>query len=102
MEDGTDVSEAERCIRGLLGGLRPYFVDERAGIAVVHGDCWEVLARLPAGCADAVVTDPPYNVGKRYGAYGDDRPEAAYLAWLREVFTACARALREDGSLLWT
>lgn len=27
---------------------------------VIAGDCVEVLARLPAGCADLVFADPPY------------------------------------------
>jgi Protein of unknown function (DUF5131)/DNA methylase len=30
---------------------------------VFEGDCREVMPRMPQGCADAIVTDPPYNVG---------------------------------------
>lgn len=29
---------------------------------VVCGDCLEVVATMPDGCVDAMVTDPPYNV----------------------------------------
>ncbi len=29
---------------------------------VVEGDCRAVMERMPQGCADAVITDPPYNV----------------------------------------
>ena len=29
---------------------------------IVCGDCLEVMADMPDGCVDAVVTDPPYGV----------------------------------------
>lgn len=35
-------------------------IEGRAQWCVVTGDCRDVLALLPAGCVDAVVTDPPY------------------------------------------
>jgi DNA modification methylase len=30
---------------------------------VTCGDCLELMRDLPDGCVDAVVTDPPYNIG---------------------------------------
>jgi len=30
---------------------------------IVHGDCLEILPRLSARCAGAVITDPPYDLG---------------------------------------
>jgi hypothetical protein len=39
--------------------LKPYYEDEKAGIAIFHGDCREAL---PFVDFDAVVTDPPYGV----------------------------------------
>jgi len=30
---------------------------------IVCGDCLEVMAEMPDGCVDAVVTDPPYGIG---------------------------------------
>lgn len=44
------------------------------------GDCREVLPRL--GPVDAVITDPPFNVGKDYGVHCDSMPEAEYLEWM--------------------
>jgi hypothetical protein len=35
---------------------------------VVLGDCLELLRSLPDGCADLVVSSPPYNLGKEYEA----------------------------------
>lgn len=64
---------------------RPYY--EHAGIAIYHGDCLDVL---PTVAADAVVTDPPYNVGCAYGSGTDDRRQADdYAAWLGMRLAAC-------------
>ena len=30
-----------------------------------HGDCLEILPTLEAGSVDAVITDPPYGIGKK-------------------------------------
>lgn len=32
-------------------------------VRIIHADCMDVLPHLPAGCVDAVVTDPPYLTG---------------------------------------
>src|SRR5512139_1356376 len=37
---------------------------EHEGIALICGDCLEILPMLPAGSVDAVVTDPPYGIGE--------------------------------------
>ena len=60
-----------------------------------HGDCLSILPTLDAESVDAVVTDPPYNVGKRYGDYADSMPVDDYLAWLREVYTEASRVSRD-------
>lgn len=46
-----------------------------------HGDCLDVLRSLAAGSATFAFTDPPYNVGKDYGAYQDAMPEEDYFLW---------------------
>lgn len=43
----------------LPAGLKPYYLDEQAGIAVIHGDCREVLPGLSMQ-ANMVFADPPY------------------------------------------
>jgi adenine-specific DNA-methyltransferase len=68
----------------------------RIGDAVLYlGDCLEVLPTLAAGSVDAVMTDPPYNVGKRYGASGDNRSD--YASWCGLWIGASARAVRQGG-----
>lgn len=42
-------------------------------IRLIHGDCLEVLPKLPPNSIDAVITDPPYNlesITKRFGKEG--------------------------------
>lgn len=55
---------------------------ESEPVRVIEGDCLEVLPRLPAGCVDAVVTDPPYGINLRDnsagGRYGRRRPAWEY------------------------
>jgi site-specific DNA-methyltransferase (adenine-specific) len=55
------------------------------------GDCLEYMRTLPDGCVDAVVTDPPYNVGLDYATYADNRPDYAEwcAAWFAEARRVC-------------
>jgi site-specific DNA-methyltransferase (adenine-specific) len=46
-----------------------------------------------------IVTSPPYNIGKPYGKYYDDRPVDEYLDWMSRVARACKESLTDDGSL---
>jgi len=40
--------------------LTPYY--QQDGTTIYHGDCLEVLTELPKGCANLIVTDPPYGI----------------------------------------
>lgn len=81
------------------------------GVTLYLGDCLDVLPALSG--VDAIVTDPPYGVGVKYGAsYDDKRPD--YWDWLRArvraarevaplvVFTHRVAALREITDWDWT
>jgi DNA modification methylase len=48
---------------------KAYYVDEKAGIAIYHGDCLSVLASMPAidRRAGLLLTDPPYGIGEARG-----------------------------------
>lgn len=39
----------------------PYYRDEASGMTIYHADCRAVLATLPEGSADIILTDPPYS-----------------------------------------
>lgn len=58
--------------------MTPYY--ERGGITIYLGDCMDVLPTLELR-GGVVITDPPYNAGKKYGKGTDDRQE--WRAWVR-------------------
>ena len=41
-------------------GLEPYWKDDHG--VLYHGDCLEVMKKMPQGCIDLMVTDPPYGI----------------------------------------
>lgn len=63
--------------------ITPYYRDE--WVSIFHGDCRELL---PTFQADALVTDPPFNVGKDYGIHKDAMPDDEYEAMLRGLIEA--------------
>lgn len=67
--------------------------------AVVHqGDCLDLLAAIPDGAIQLVVTSPPYNLGKSY-----ERRSSLerYVEFQRRVIVECVRVLKPQGSLCW-
>lgn len=71
--------------------------------ALVLGDVASVLAALPAGLAQSVVTSPPYWSLRDYGIDGQIGLEASvyeFVEALAEVFDQVRRILRDDG-ILW-
>lgn len=60
--------------------MTPYY--QHAGITIYHGDCREVLPRLPK--MDLMLTDPPYGLGRRLhdgGTWATDPKYDAMLRW---------------------
>ncbi|MBP7410318.1 MAG: site-specific DNA-methyltransferase [Methanoculleus sp.] len=83
------MAEEERGVCG-SGGL--------ARNAIHTMDCIEGMQRLPAGSVDIIVTSPPYNIGKAYNSYDDQKPRDDYLDWMERVASGAARVLADDGS----
>lgn len=71
----------------------------RGNAATLHkGDCLDLLAHIPAGDIQLVVTSPPYNIGKKY----EKRLTIEdYYAQQERVITECARRLAPGGSICW-
>lgn len=63
-----------------------------------HGDCLEVLPRLPGGCVDLVVTSPPY-ADSRKKTYGGIHPDK-YVEWFLPVSAELQRVLKDEGSFV--
>ncbi len=68
------------------------------------GDCIEVLEQLEAGCAAAVVTDPPFtaaggSTNGRSGGYGHTADSQFFEFWFSAVMTSMQRVVRPDGCM---
>jgi DNA modification methylase len=77
----------------------PYWHD--AASALYVGDARAVLAGMPDGSADCIVTSPPYWGKRDYGVagqYGHESDPAAYVGTLRAVFAEARRVLADDGT----
>jgi len=67
-------------------------------IVVFPGDCLDLMAAIPAGTVQLVVTSPPYNIGKQY----ETRLKIdTYVEQQARVIRECVRVLSPSGSLCW-
>ena len=72
--------------------------DRDADAVVFHGDCRDLLARIPDEFVKMVITSPPYNLGKPY----ENRLELEeYLSQQRSVIEECVRVTASSGSICW-
>ena len=76
------------------------------------GDCLEVLAQFPAGCADLIYIDPPFNSNRNYEVFWGDVAEKrafedrygdaqAYIAYMRPRVEQLHRVLKPTGSFYY-
>ena len=97
----------------------PYYQDDR--VTLYHGDALAVLASLPSGSVDALITDPPYSSGgftrgdrmadtttkylqsdsgnrERLEDFaGDNRDQRGYAYWCALWLSECLRVVRPGG-----
>jgi len=67
---------------------------------VIHGDALEVLETLPDHSVDLIFADPPYNIGKQFGAFHDVwESDEAYAEWSHRWLDLCLTKLSPAGSL---
>ena len=81
--------------------MRPYY--EADGVTLYLGDCRDVIASLPAGSVDALITDPPYSSG---GMMRGDRTVATSAKYVSNECRAAAPEFEGDtrdqrGFLAW-
>ncbi len=90
--------------------------------AIHHGDCLELMNRMPEESVDVVVTSPPYNIknssgnglkngsgGKwpnaklidGYDAHDDALPHEEYVAQQRDILSATMRVLKPTGAIFY-
>jgi site-specific DNA-methyltransferase (adenine-specific) len=64
---------------------------------VFHGDCIDVLRKIPSNSFDLVVADPPYIVNYRPKSGGRNHyPNDDNHAWLKPAFAEVFRTLKND------
>lgn len=66
---------------------------------LITGDCLKVMKLVPNKSIDLIITDPPYNIGLKYGAFKDRMKKEEYLNWCKERLRECARILKESGTM---
>ena len=64
--------------------ISPYYQED--GITLYCGDCREILPQFPRDSVDAVVTDPPWNMGY---FVDDEKTWEEYVHWLESLKIQC-------------
>jgi site-specific DNA-methyltransferase (adenine-specific) len=66
---------------------------------IIQGDCIEILKKFPDNSVDMVFVDPPYNLGKEYELYEDNKEAREYIAWCEKWLTEIVRETKPTGSI---
>lgn len=78
--------------------LEPFFATELGRL--YHGDCIEIMKRLPDNCVDLIFADPPFNLGKTYDpGVNDNLTMSKYINWTYEWLDQCIRILKPGGRI---
>ena len=100
-------------IRELIEDVEPFFYQQNSPqVALYHGDCIDLLNKLPDASVDMIFADPPYNLsnggfsvhagrrvsvnkGKWDKSKGVDNDFVFHNEWIK----ACRRVLKQDGTI---
>ena len=66
---------------------------------IIHGDCIKELKKIEDDSIDLIITDPPFNIGKKYNSYVDRKSKEEYLNWCKLWLKESIRTLKEGGAL---
>lgn len=66
---------------------------------VIHGDCVEVMRRMPSACVDFILTDPPY-VCRYRSRDGETVRNDDNSVWIRPAYREMYRVLKPDSLCL--
>jgi len=80
--------------------LRPDSIPAETRNAVICGDAFEALKKLPAASFDLLFADPPYNLTKEFGRESFTRQsDEAYETWLDSWLQLCVPLLKKTTSV---
>lgn len=68
--------------------------------AFVCGDFRKVMPKIKPKSVDCIFTSPPYNIGKEYDLYIDNKKYRSYLLFLKEAWKLSRTCLKDDGRLI--
>jgi site-specific DNA-methyltransferase (adenine-specific)/adenine-specific DNA-methyltransferase len=66
---------------------------------IVLGDCIEGMSKLPDGCCQLIIADPPYNLNKDFGEWKELEKKSDWLPWSKKWIDECKRILAPGGSI---
>lgn len=96
---GLDPSEVERLRSNLIYAGNSDDLTE-TGNAIICGDAFDLLGRLPAARFDLLFADPPYNLTKDFGTEKfKQRSSDEYEEWLDSWLSLCVPLLKPTASV---
>ena len=66
---------------------------------IIQGDCLEVMRKIPDNSVDVTFADPPFNLGKKYNGYKDNKEFNVYLEWCNKWIYEMFRITKPTGSI---
>ena len=71
--------------------LLPAGADFGNGIFLYNEDCLQALRKLNDKQFNLAITDPPYNVGRKYNTHDDSQDASDYEQWCKDWFNELLR-----------
>lgn len=76
-----------------------YFKEVRIYEPEIYYSTSERMEEVEDNTVQLIVTSPPYNVGKEYASYNDNKTLRTYLDFLNRVWKECKRVLCNGGRI---
>lgn len=89
MTDGVIYKDAPAALKAFNAG---------AEFVIYNGDCRDMLSALPDGGVDALLSSPPYFMGK---SYDRSYSVADFYADMGAIAPDCVRVISKGGALCW-
>jgi len=65
---------------------------------IFQADCMEFMGNWCGDKVDVIVTSPPYNLGKHYSKYKDNKRRDEYIYWMGTVAKESLKIIKDEGS----